>query len=164
MGKPERFYGNSFCFLAHMAGRQSENKAGCLTKTTARRAAGVQSGSEEGPEAPRPSAHTDSGWTARLPTARLPFCGGKKKSPYRFNGLRGFLRKGANKTDAFTRASQIFVDHMEEYLCPTQRQISAFFWFALRRVSHGVCAITSTVQHQHGQTAATAEVEAHTGS
>lgn len=117
----------------------------------------MRSGNKEGPEAPRPSAHTDSRWTARLPTARLPFCRGKK-ARIGSTGCGVSFERGQIKpvSDAFTRASQIFMEHREEYVSPTRRISSALFCFALRRVSHGVCAIISAVQHQHGQTAATA--------
>lgn len=51
-------------------------------------------GSRADPEAsPRSSALTERSWTARLPTARLPFCegGGGEKRPSRFNRTQGFV-------------------------------------------------------------------------
>lgn len=41
---------------------------------------GVQCGNRADPRALVPSALTERRWTARLPSARLPFCGGKKKT------------------------------------------------------------------------------------
>lgn len=79
----------------------------------------------------------------------------RRRSPYRFNGLRGFLRKGGKTT--IRRVSTSFPNlYGAQCSSPPRRRNSVLFRCALRRVFHGVCATISTVQHQHGQTAATA--------
>ncbi|CAK6980022.1 Hypothetical predicted protein [Scomber scombrus] len=70
----------------------------------------------------------------------------KKKSPYRFNGLRGFLRKGANKaTIPLFYTSFPNVDGLRggEYEPNSDNTLI----FIVVAVFHGVCAITSSVQH-----------------
>lgn len=157
MGKPERFYGNSFCFLrTHGRSPFARAKRDLEPKQEHGEPAGVQCGNTEGLETPRPSALTESRWTARLPTARLPFCGGKKarggSTDCRVSFERGQIKPAPS---AFTLASQIFMHHEKDYTCPPTLE-SPQLYSALRPVFHGECAIISTVQHQHGQTAANA--------
>lgn len=105
-------------------------------------------------ESPSPSVHTHSRWAARLPTARLPFCGGKNRSMYRFNGLRGFLLTGANEAhpEVFTRALCICEPDTEERTSPTGRERKRFQLYF-----DSLCAFfINTAQHQYGQTPATA--------
>lgn len=78
----------------------------------------------------------------------------KKRSMYRFNGLRGFLLTGANEAhpEVFTRALCICEPDTEERTSPTGRERKRFQLYF-----DSLCAFfINTAQHQYGQTPATA--------
>lgn len=74
-----RFYGNSFLIFSPHGWSPVTRTAQRGVKGTNGELPVLESGNEEGPEARGPSPRAHSRWTARLPTARLPFCGGEKK-------------------------------------------------------------------------------------
>lgn len=118
-GKPERFYGNSFCCLSpHGRSPFAGARRDLEPKQERGEPAGVQCGNTEGLEAP-PSvrAHRKPpDCQAADSTAAILWRKKKKKSPWRFNGLQGFQIKPA--PSAFTLASQMFMHHEEDYTCP----------------------------------------------
>lgn len=106
-----------------------QNKAGCLTKNNS--TASCRCAGQEGTGGSA-SLRAHSRWTARLPTARLPFCGGKKKKArIGSTGCGVSFEWGQIKpvSDWFTRAFPIFMDHKEDCVCGTRRLISSLFWF-----------------------------------
>lgn len=109
-----------FAFSTHMAGRQSPEQGRLLTQNNNTASCRCKSGDEEGPE-----AHSQSRWTARLPTARLPFCGGGRKKPVSVQRAAGFpsrKKRGQITHNRYqTRLQELptVTDHWEEKgLCP----------------------------------------------
>lgn len=86
---------------------------------------------------------------ARLPTARLPFCGGKK-------ARSGLLWKGANKS-TIRRVSS---SHPHLYAprgeCADRCRLPAAWRCAPLGLFHRECVMIPAVRRQHGQTAASA--------
>lgn len=159
VGKAGRFYGNPFAFLAHMAVRHSPER-GWISNHNKSEASPPRwsGGNRADPEAsPRPSALTERCWTARLPTARLPFCEGEKKKTVAVQQNAGFvLSIGGNCKKTGPVFTQAFPDmhpqHQGAHVCESEnhqrvvrlRSASCFFH------------VTYNARHQHGQTAATA--------
>lgn len=127
---------------------------GCLNKNKTASRARVQSGNEEGQSLRvPPCTHTQPlGCQAADSTAAILWR--KKRSMYRFNGLRGFLLTGANEAhpEVFTRALCICEPDTEERTSPTGRERERFQLYF-----DSLCAFfINTAQHQYGQTPATA--------
>ena len=98
VGKPARFYGNSLCCLAHMADRQSPRRARISNREQrgrALRCAEREQGGTGG--SPRPLRAHRQPLDCQAADSTAAILWRKKKTPYRFNGLRGFLREKANK-------------------------------------------------------------------
>lgn len=115
-------------------------------------------GSRADPEAsPRSSALTERSWTARLPTARLPFCegGGGRKDRRGLTERRGlFCRSGATggKQEPLRAFPDGHPQHQAAHVCESENhprvvQRSLLFFHVTK---------SSNARHQHGQTAATA--------
>lgn len=94
---------------------------------------GVQCGNRADPRALVPSALTERRWTARLPSARLPFCGGKKARSGSTDRWVSF-KTGANKTQdprLYTLLSDLYPGQGEVYVCNSLNHLS-FIRFAPR--------------------------------
>lgn len=139
-----------------MAGRHSPERGGISNQNKSAASPPVCSaGTRKDWRLLRPSALTESRRTARLPTARLPFCGGgkKKKKPVAVQRTAGFPNKTGTQC-VYTRFPNVYAPRggLHVPLSPTLEspELHSASLCAL------LCATISTVQRQHGQTAATA--------
>lgn len=118
-GVPLGLYGETWAFLwqllllfqAHMCAHQWPEPDRMCNQNNGELP--VCSRGVRGTGAPRPPHTHTTHWTARLPTARLPFCGGKKPR-VGSTGCGVSLQKGINKP-ARIWDPQIFMHHMEQF-------------------------------------------------
>lgn len=108
-GESRAFLWQPLRFLAHMAVRHSPERSWISNHNKSEASPPLWSGGNRAdPEAfPRPSTLTERSWTARLPTARLPFCvGGKDRSGSTERGFFSPVDRGQSEKTAivFTQA------------------------------------------------------------
>lgn len=136
-GESRAFLWQPLRFLAHMAVRHSPERSWISNHNKSEASPPLWSGGNRAdPEAsPRPSALTERSWTARLPTARLPFCvGGKDRSG---STERSFFfscrrRATARKHEPSLRnLFQICTHCTEKRMCTNPRTIRGSFGSAL---------------------------------
>lgn len=78
------------------------------------------------PRSLRARTHRAAGLPGCLPTARLPFCGGKKKiEPWRFNGLRGLPSEKRGREGGETKATRL--RQLRDSFCITEATVCRQF-------------------------------------